>query len=106
MKSDLELFAKKLKIIRQKRKYTLEKLAELCELTPNHISKLEAAKSNPSFSTISKLAKSLDVEIKELFVFDDLKDEEYIKDEFIKLIKYSDSKYLKLLYKIHKNLIN
>lgn len=106
MESDLILFSKKLRILRKKRKLTMEKLAELCDLTPNHIAKLEAAKSNPSFFSISKIAKALNVELKELFNFDELKDENFIKDEFEKLIKYSDSEHLSLLYKIHKDIIN
>ena len=106
MQSDLELFAKKLRILRKKRKLTMEKLAELCELTPNHIAKLEAARSNPSFVSISKIANSLGVELKELFNFDELKEEDFIKNEFENLIKTSDAKHLQLLYKIHKDIIN
>ncbi len=106
MKSDLELFSQKLKILRQKRKLTLEKLSELSDLSPNHIAKLEASKTNPSFNSICSLAAALQVEIKELFNFDDLKDKEFIKDEFQKLINYSDVKHLQLLYKIHKDIIN
>lgn len=106
MESDLILFSKKLRTLRKKRKLTMEKLAELCDLTPNHIAKLEAAKSNPSFLSISKIAKALNVELKELFNFDELKDENFIKDEFEKLIKFSDSEHLRLLYKIHKDIIN
>ena len=105
MQTDLELFARKLKLIRQKRKFTLEKLEEVSNLTPNHIAKLEAGKSNPSFNSISELAHALNVELKELFNFDELKDENYIREEFKKLINYSDEKHLQLLYKVHRDLI-
>lgn len=106
MNSDLILFARRMKNLRTKRNLTMEKLAELCDLTPNHIAKLEAAKSNPSFLSLSKIATALNVEIKELFNFDELQDENYIKDEFNKLIKYSSPEHIKLLYKIHKDIIN
>ena len=104
MKNDLELFATKLKILRQKRRLTLEKLAELADLTPNHISKLEAAKSHPSFSSIGNLAKALDVEIRDLFNFDDLNDRKYIVNEFNKILRNATTAHLQLLYRIHKSL--
>lgn len=106
MMSDIELFAKRLKILRKKRKLTLEKLAELVEVSTNHISKLEAANANPSFILITRLAKALNVELKELFNFDDLQDPDYIRDEFEKLLNFSNDEHIQLLYKIHKDLIN
>ena len=104
MNNDLELFAKKLKILRQKRRLTLEKLAELADLTPNHIAKLEATKSHPSFNAISRLAQALDVELKDLFDFEDLKSKNYIKEEFAKILDKSDTSHLQLLYRIHKSI--
>jgi len=65
MEDILNLFARKLKILRQKRELTLEKLAELANLSPNHIAKLEACKSNPSFNSIISLANALNVEVKD-----------------------------------------
>lgn len=105
MDKNLELFAKKLKQIRKKRGFTLEKLAEIVDVSPNHIQKIEGARANPSFSLISKLSQALNIDIKEFFNFDDLQPENFIKDEFLKLIKYSDEKHLQILYKIHCDLI-
>ncbi|MBQ7450447.1 helix-turn-helix transcriptional regulator [bacterium] len=106
MDKNLELFAKKLRKIRKKRGYTLEKLAEMVEVSPNHIQKIEGARTNPSFPLISKLAFALNIELKEFFNFDDLRSKNYIKDEFNKLLKYSDESHLQILYKIHRDLIN
>ena len=39
-----------------------------------------------------------------LMDFDGDKDEEYIKNEFVQMIKHSNPKYLNILYKIHQNL--
>lgn len=102
MTNELELFGKKLKIIRRKRHLTLEKLAELVDISPNHISKLEAARSNPSFQILVRLAKALDVELKELLDFDDFKQAKDIKNEIINAIKKSDNNDLHLMYKIYK----
>lgn len=106
MNNDLILFSKKLKILRKKRKLTLEKLAEMADISTNHLSKLESHNARPSFTSIVNLAKALDVELKELFNFDELKDASFIRDEFKKLLKYSNEEHLKMLYKIHRDLIN
>lgn len=106
MATDLLFFAKKLKVLRQKRHLTLEKLAELADLTPNHIAKLEAAKSNPSFNAISSLAKALNVELKELFNFDEFKDVNFVKTEFNEMIISAKEEHLKLLYKIYRDIVN
>ena len=59
-----------------------------------------------SIHNLERIALALNVEIKEFFNFDGLKDVNYIKEEFKKMIKYSDEKHLQLLYKIHNDLIN
>ncbi len=106
MDKNLEFFAKKLRQIRKRRNLTLEQLSELTEVSPNHIQKIEGARTYPSFQLLSKLAFALNIDLKELFNFDDLQSESYIKDEFLKLINYSNEKHLQTLYKIHRDLIS
>jgi len=65
------------------------------------ISKLEAAKTNPSFPLISKLSDALGVEIKEFFDFDEFRSLEYFKDEFRKILVNSDKNKLMLLLDIY-----
>ncbi len=106
MQTTKELIAIRLKQLRKSRGLTQEKLAELIGRDTKHISKLEIAGSYPSIETLDRIANVLNVEIKEFFNFDGLKDKNYIKEEFTKLINYSDEKHLQILYKIHKDLIN
>ena len=106
MKTTKELLALRLKQLRKSRGLTQEKLAELIGRDTKHISKLEIAGSYPSIETLERIALALNVEIKEFFNFVGLKDVNYIKEEFKKMIKYSDEKHLQLLYKIHNDLIN
>lgn len=101
-----ELLAKRLKQLRKSRGLTQEKLAELIGRDTKHISKLEIAGSYPSIETLERIANTLNVELKDIFNFDGLKDKSYIKGEFQKLLQYSDEKHLQILYKIHKDLIN
>lgn len=106
MRSTKELLAIRIKQLRKSRGLTQEKLAELIGRDTKHISKLEIAGSYPSIETLERIANVLDVEIKEIFNFDGLKDKSYIKEEFQKLLQFSDEKHLQILYKIHKDLIN
>ena len=101
MNKDLMLFAKKLKQIRKQRHLTLEKFSELVDISPNHISKLESARTFPSFQLISRIANALNIDIKELFDFDGDKDEEYLRDVDFKVgVKVIDS--LMFLYTLNK----
>ena len=106
MKTTKELIAARIKQLRKSRGLTQEKLAELIGRDTKHISKLEIAGSYPSIETLDRIANALNIEIKEIFNFDGLMDKNYIRDEFEKLLKYSDEKHLQILYKIHKSLIN
>ena len=106
MNQELIYFGKQLKKLRKRHGYALEKLAEIIEISPNHISKLERAKTNPSFQVINKIAIALNIEMKDLFDFNEYKSDEQIREEFIRVAKISDSNYLQLLYKIYKDITN
>ena len=56
-------FGKKLKQLRKAKGLTQEKLAELAGVHEKHISKLELGTYKPSFATLSKVLKALDLEI-------------------------------------------
>lgn len=104
MNDTLVLLGKQIANLRSKKGFTQEKLAELVNYSPNHISKLESARTNPSFELLVNIAKALDIELKELFNFDEYEDINYIKSEFNKFLKTSDNKRIKALYKIYKTL--
>ncbi len=69
MEKELKLLGRRIATIRNARGLTQEKLAEMVQRSPNHISKLEIAGTNPSFELLVQLAKALDVELYELFNF-------------------------------------
>ena len=99
-----EELGKKIKRMRVNRGLTQEQLAEKLEYSPNHISKLESARTNPSFELLVSISKVLDIEIKELFNFDEYQTTTFIKKEFDRLIQGSEPKKLKLLYKIYRSI--
>jgi len=62
------------KRIREERKIkglTQEKLAEKVELTPVYIGYIETGKQAPYLKTLERIAKSLGVEVYELFMFEE-----------------------------------
>ena len=106
MTNELILLGKRVAELRNKRGLTQDKLAELTNYSTNHIAKLESARTNPSFDLIVAIAKALQIEIKELFSYEEQKSSEYIKKEFQKIIDNSDIETLKILYKFYGALFN
>ena len=56
----------KITILRKRLKYSQEKLAELSNLSKNSISTIERGESKPSIETLDRIAKALNIELKEL----------------------------------------
>ena len=60
-------FGKQLRKIRRNRDITQERLAESIGVTAEFISNIERGKSAPSFETMEKLARVLEVDVSEFF---------------------------------------
>jgi len=58
----------RIKEVCKQRKITGEKLAELIKVSKTTISQINSGAQKPSFDTLAKIAKVLDVDIKDLFV--------------------------------------
>ena len=69
----------KIKDLRRKNGYTQEMFAELIGVAPRHISRIENGVNTPAIETLGRIAKCLNVEVKELFNFPSFHDEEYLK---------------------------
>ena len=63
-------FALQLKKVRKEKGFSQEELAYSSGLALSQIARIETARINPTLSTIFKIAKTLDVELKELFDFE------------------------------------
>lgn len=71
--TNLELqkkFGRRLRYLRRHRDLTQAELAELIDRSVNAISMLETGRTSPSLETIVKLAQALEVDVAELFKFD------------------------------------
>ena len=63
-------FATKVKAIRLSKKLNKSKLSELAGLDISYIGKIERGEKSPNLRTIVKLAKALNVPVKDLFDFE------------------------------------
>jgi transcriptional regulator with XRE-family HTH domain len=65
----LRALAEQLKDVRKKQGYTQEKLAYESELTLSQIARIETVQTNPTVSTIFRIARTLNVPVSDLFDF-------------------------------------
>lgn len=74
MRKDVEIepiimFGSQLRLIRRSKGLSMEKLAALSFFEYSQISRIELGQINTSLDTVFKLAKALDVDVKDLFDF-------------------------------------
>lgn len=101
MTDELVLLGKRIAKLRVSKNLTQEKLAEMVDRTPNHISKLELAATNPSFEVLVKIAHALNVELSSLFTIEEIPNSEKIKNELVNLINSDNDNEIHLLYKLY-----
>lgn len=79
----LQALATQLKLIRKRYGYTQERLAAESGLELSQISRIETAKTNPTVSTLMRIARTLDIPVSHLFEF------QLPKQDFIKHVPKS-----------------
>lgn len=62
-----EGIGERIKALRQKRQFTLAKLAEKSDLSASHLSQIERNKTSPSLMTLNSIAEALEVNLRDLF---------------------------------------
>ena len=62
------ILGKNVKYHRYRKKYTQERLAEILNVSPNYVGRLERGQHSPSLDKIEKIANALDVKAFELFL--------------------------------------
>ena len=65
--SILNIIGKRISDIRQQKKLSQEKLAELSGLHKNYIGSIERAEKNPTIIVLQKISGALDISLQELF---------------------------------------
>lgn len=68
-KNTIQKLGLKIRVERQKRKLSIEKLAELANMNSNYLSIIERGSTNATIETIENIANALNLDIKDLFNF-------------------------------------
>lgn len=91
---------KNIQKLRKSQRMTQEKFADFVGIDPKNVSKIENGLNYPAAETLVAIANALNVEIYELFVFNDIPYEQ-MRHEIIEAI--NDKQKLVYLYKQLKN---
>lgn len=62
----LKILAENIRVERARKKLSQEKLAELSDITPQHLYRIENEKVCPTILVVANIAKSLDVTLNDL----------------------------------------
>ena len=62
----IKTFAENIRAERARKKYSQEKLAEMADITPEYLARIEKEKYSPSLVVITKLAIALEVNVDKL----------------------------------------
>ncbi len=101
-------FGEKVKRLRNKRRLTQEQLAEIIEISPKNLSKIEVGVSFVSSETLEKLLIALNVTAEELFANDYIRTREELIELIYKKIDSikKDQQKLEIVYKMLDFIIN
>lgn len=69
-----KLFGQRVKTLRKSQNLTQEQLAELIWMDPQHLCKMENSSHFPTLKNIIKLADVLNIDIKDLFSYDNIEE--------------------------------
>ncbi len=87
-----------IKLLRKQKKLTQEQFAEYIGIDPKNVSKIENGKNYPTADTLAAIAKTLQVEYYELFLFNKKIPYEQMKKEI--LLALEDKTFLLNAYKL------
>ncbi len=98
----------KIKRLRKQRNLTQEQLAEMIDIAPRNLSKIEVGANFVTAETIEKLIAALNITTEELFANDYIKDnKELLSGIYTKIDKIkNESKKLEIVYKMLDFIIN
>ena len=100
MQTTKGLLGARIKELRRAKSLSQEQLAELVNLAPKFISRIEVGRSSPSLETIENIARALQVEIRDLFEFVHLQPRVVTADSLQELLSDMDEKTAKTVFKM------
>ena len=104
MLSCREMLGKRIKELRKASGFTQEKLSELINLEPNHISKIEAGIHFPQPEKLESLARVFDMQIRDLFDYEHKLPEQILKSKITNWLEDAQNPEIEYIYKTIQNL--
>jgi transcriptional regulator with XRE-family HTH domain len=104
MKSTKELLGARIKELRKWRKLSQEELAEMIGVETRQMSRIEVGQSFPTLDRLERIAKALDVPIKNFFDFMHLEEGEERAGDIKEMVKELSEDYQKIVYRFVKML--
>ena len=92
-------FGRRLKELRKAKNISQETFAELIEITPRNLSRIETGQIFPSAVTLEKIILKLDCNACELFNFEHLDSENNLKEKILLKIDKLSTEKLIMVYK-------
>jgi len=105
-KDTLKLFGNRVKELRNKRKLTQERLAELTDLEQQQICRIEKGGCFTTIDTLEKMSAALNVDMDKLFEFSHRKNTDALLAELHELLKKASDEQIKLIYRIVNDILN
>lgn len=97
---------KRIKRVRQRNGLTQDELAEKVSLSPKYISGIERGVENPTMDNLIRLAKALDVEPYDLFLFGESEDsEKALRKGIDKMVREASREKLQLYFDVMRKVI-
>lgn len=100
-----QLLGARIRELRKSAKLSQEQLSEIICVDPKHMSRIELGKSFSSLDTLEAMAKTLRVELKDLFDFSHLEPQSNDKKRLDDLLEGASEDKVKLIYKVAKALL-
>lgn len=97
---------KRIKVVRQQSGLTQDQLAEQVELSPKYISGIERGVENPTMDILIRLAKALEVEPYDLFLFGESEEnEKALRKGIEKMVREADRGKLQLYFDVMRKIL-
>lgn len=100
-----KLLGLRIKELRKAQGMTQERLAEIVDIEPKHLSRIEVGKSFPSLDTLEKIAAALNDELKDFFEFQHLHSPREVRKSINSILEEVDPDKLSEILKILRAVI-
>lgn len=105
MERTAKVLGDRVRMLRERKGLTQERLSEACGLSLKHLGQIERGKGNPTLSSLDRLAQALDIPLGDLLAIEHLLPEnDKLPDVVHQIVKDSDELTRRLIFRVVKAL--